>query len=98
MGILGFAFAAGILIWWFEQRELAADRQPAPCHICWVFGEFRMVCWSGGQWVHADNGQAMGLTAEAAERGITPHHASPRTYEDSIGSTRRPAGAPRQWQ
>lgn len=99
MSIIGFAFFVGILIWWAERKELQEFRKPAPCHICWVMGEFRMVRWGHGQWVHADTGRALLTTSREASWKIGPHHASPRTYVDTIRSRGdRPAGAPPQWQ
>lgn len=95
MGIMGFAFAAGILIWWAESRETAAGRRPAACHYCWCAGELRIVRWSGGEWVHEDNGQHRLSTLldidVAKSTGEPPyaHGATPRTAEDELLSNHR---------
>jgi len=88
MDVMGIAIVLAIALWLLERRDIAATRQPAPCHICLVEGETNMVRWSGGHWVHADTGQREYTTrwdieiARMTHSAPPGHLATPRTEHD----------------
>ncbi len=88
MSVFGIAIVIGIALWLIERKEIAATRQPAPCHICYVEREINMVRFSHGYWVHADTGQRLHVTKwdidiAAMTHGVPMgHYATPRTARD----------------
>lgn len=85
MGIMGFAFVVGVLIWWAERKEIAATRQPTPCHYCWCAGEMQMTHWNGRRWVHDITGGDWTTRLDVLV-GSKPHPALPRHREDEIST------------